>query len=192
MKRILLVTIWTSLLLVEAWGQDHPYTFNIGGGPGFPAGDISDFSNVGGNFVAGGGARLLPQFGFDGEFMWHGLPPKASIVALTGAPHGSARMYSITGNLLVHTSGENRRGLYAIGGIGWYHRSWELTAPTLAIGTACLPSYVWWGVVCSNALVSSEVTLRSGSSDGFGYNAGGGITFRIGDSYAKFYAELRY
>ena len=72
MKRILLVTIWTSLLLVDTSGQDHPYTFNIGGG------------------------------------------------------------------------------------------------------------------------VASNAVLRSGSSDGFGYNAGAGITFRIGDSYVKFYTELRY
>jgi hypothetical protein len=40
-------------------------------------------------------------------------------------------------------------------------------------------------------------TLRSmdakmGSTDGFGYNAAAGITFRVGDSYVKFYAELRY
>jgi hypothetical protein len=192
MKRILLVPMWTVTLLACASGQDHPYIFNIGGGPGFPVGDISNFSNVGGNFVAGGGAHLVPRFGFDGEFMWHSLPPKDSIVAVTGAPNGSARMYSVTGNLLFHSSGENKLGFYGIGGVGWYHRSWELTAPTLAIGTACLPSYVWWGVVCSNGLVSSEVTLRSGSTDGFGYNAGAGITFRVADSYVKFYAELRY
>src|SRR5262249_43333192 len=98
-------------------------------------------------------------------------------------------MYSVTGNLLFHSSGENKLGFYGIAGVGWYPRSWELTAPTLAIGAACLPSYVWWGVVCSNGLVSSEATLRSGSTDGFGYNAGAGITFRIGDSYVKFYTE---
>ena len=192
MKRILLVAVWTAVLLACASGQDHPYIFNIGGGPGFPVSDISDFSNVGGNFVAGAGANLLPRFGFDGEFMWHGLPPKDSIVALTGAPNGSARMYSLTGNLLVHSSGENKLGFYEIGGVGWYHRSWELTAPTVTIGTACLPSYVWWGVVCTSGLVSSNTALRSGSTDGFGYNAGAGITFRVGDTYAKFYAELRY
>jgi hypothetical protein len=180
------------VLLAYASGQDHPYIFNIGGGPGFPVSSVSDFANVGGNFVAGAGARLFPRFGFDGEFMWHGLPPKNSIVALTGAPNGSARLYSLTGNLLVHSSSEYTLGFYGIGGVGWYHRSWELTAPTLTIGTACLSSYVWWGVVCTNGLVSSNAELRSGSTNGFGYNAGGGITFRIGDSYAKFYTELRY
>jgi hypothetical protein len=171
--------MWTVILLAWASGQDHSYIFNIGGGPGFPVGDISNFANVGGNFVPGGGAHLFPRLGFDGEFMWHGLPPKDSIVALTGAPRGTARMYSVTGNLLFHSSSENKLGFYGIGGVGWYHRSWELTAPTLAIGIACLPSYVWWGVVCSNGLVSSNVTLRSGSTDGFGYNARAGITFRV-------------
>jgi hypothetical protein len=192
MKRFLLVPLWAIILLAAASGQDHPYTFNIGGGPGFPVGDISNFSNVGGHFMIGGGANLTPRFGFDGEFMWHDLPPKSSIVALTGAPNGSAGLYSLTGNLLVRSARENKLGFYGIGGIGWYHRTWELTAPTLALGTSCLPSYVWWGVACSNGLVSSNVTLRSGSSDGFGYNAGAGITFRIRESYFKVFAEVRY
>jgi hypothetical protein len=101
-------------------------------------------------------------------------------------------LYSLTGNLLVHSSSEYTLGFYGIGGAGWYHRSWELTAPTLTTGTACLSSYVWWGVVCTSGVVSSNAELRSGSTNGFGYNAGGGIIFRIGDSYVKFYTELRY
>jgi hypothetical protein len=192
MKGILLVPLWTFFLCACAWGQDHPYTFSIGGGPGFPVSDISNFSNVGGHFLIGGGANLTPRIGFDGEFMWHDLPPKSSIVALTGAPNGSASLYSLTGNLLAHSSNENKLGFYAIGGIGWYHRTWELTAPTLVLGSSCQSSYVWWGVECSNGLVTSDTTLRSGSTNGFGYNVGAGITFRIRESYFKIFTEVRY
>jgi hypothetical protein len=192
MKRFLLLPLWALILFASASAQDHPYTFNIGGGPGFPVGEISNFSNSGGHFVIGGGANLTGRFGFNGEFMWHDLPPKSSIVALTGAPSGGAGLYSLTGNLLVRSSRVNTLSFYGIGGIGWYHRTWELTAPTLVIGSSCQSSYVWWGVECGNGLVTSNTTLRSGSTDGFGYNAGAGITFRIRESYFKVFTEVRY
>ena len=191
MKRTLLL-VCSLVFVTYASGQDHPYIFNIGGGPGFPVGDISSFANVGGHFVAGGGVNTKRGFGLDAEFMWHDLPPKQSIINLTGAPDGAARMYSVTGNILVHSPGAHKAGLYGIGGIGWYHRSWELTHPTLAIGTTCFPSYVWWGVVCTNGLVSANAVLASGSSDAFGFNVGLGVTYRLGESPVKFYTELRY
>lgn len=168
------------------------YTFNIGGGPGFPQGDISNFANTGANFVVGGGANLTHTFGINSEFMWQNLPPNSTIIAFTGAPDGSARMYSITGNLIAHTTDAHKAGFYGIGGIGWYHRSWELTRPAISVGTVCLPSYAWWGVVCSNGLVESTATLASGSSNAFGWNVGAGVTYRLGGSHAKIYAEARY
>jgi hypothetical protein len=177
---------------VMAQEEAPKYNFNIGGGVGFPQGDTGTFTNTGGNFVVGGGANLGPVLGFNGEFMWHDLPPKSSVVAATGAPDGSARLYSFTGNMLVHSQEAHHAGFYGIGGIGWYRRSWELTRPTVSIGTVCLPSYVWWGAVCSNGLVSSSAVLNSGSSDGFGWNIGGGLTYRVGESHAKIYAEARY
>jgi hypothetical protein len=189
-RALLFVSVF--FFVTYASAQDHPYIFNIGGGPGFPVSSISDFANVGGHFVAGAGINTKRGFGLDGEFMWHDLPPKQSIINLTGAPDGAARMYSFTGNIIVHSPGEHKAGLYGIGGIGWYHRSWELTHPTLAIGTTCLPSYVWWGVVCTNGLVSTDAKLASGSSDAFGFNVGLGLTYRLGESPAKFYTELRY
>lgn len=171
--------------------EDPKFTFNVGAGPGFPQGRVSDFSNVGANIVAGAGLNVSRVMGFNGEFMWQDLPPKDSIIALTGAPDGSARVYSVTGNLILKTP-PRRLGGYAIGGIGWYHRSWELTAPTLSVGTICEPSFFWWGVSCFNGLVETTATLRSGSSDAFGWNAGGGVTFRVRESALKFYTEVRY
>lgn len=192
-------SVMTVLLILAFWcmcgfAQDETpkYTFNIGGGPGWPQGDVGNFTNVSGHFVIGGGANLGHTFGVDGEFMWHDLPPKDSIVALTGAPDGAARLYSVTGNIIGHTHETHKLGGYGIGGIGWYHRSWELTRPAISVGTVCLPSYLWWGVVCTNGLVQSTAELRSGSSDAFGWNVGAGVTYRLGESHGKFYTELRY
>jgi hypothetical protein len=41
-------------------------------------------------------------------------------------------------------------------------------------------------------MVSATAILQPGSTDGFGFNAGAGITFRLGESRAKFYTEARY
>ena len=187
---LLILLFWC----VRSLAQPEPskYNFTIGGGPGFPQNDISNVVNSGGHFVVGGGLNVGKHIGFDAEFMWHELPPKQSVIAATGAPNGSARLYSVTGNMMAHTNEAHHLGLYGIGGIGWYHRSWELTAPTLSIGTICLPSYFFWGVVCTNGLVSSNAVLRSGSANAFGLNIGAGVTYRLGGSHAKFYTEARY
>ena len=194
-RSTVLAIVLVGLILIgaslAAQVEDPKYTFNFGAGPGFPQGRISDFANTGAHIVVGGGLNLSHMIGTNAEFMWHDLPPKDSIIALTGAPDGSARQYSVTGNLILKTP-PGRLGGYAIGGIGWYHRSWELTAPTLSLGTVCLPSYVWWGVVCGNGLVQSTAILQSGSSDSFGWNGGAGLTFRIRESAAKIYTEVRY
>jgi hypothetical protein len=174
-----------------AQSEDPKYTFNFGAGPGFPQGRVSDFANTGANIVVGGGLNLTRTLGVNSEFMWHNLPPKDSVIAATGAPDGHAGLYSVTGNMIFKTPPRPLGG-YVIGGIGWYHRNWSLTAPTLSVGTVCAPTYIWWGVSCFNGLVESTATLRSGSSDAFGWNAGVGGTFRLGESAAKIYTELRY
>jgi opacity protein-like surface antigen len=192
LKAVLFFAVISTLLGIPVLAQEEAprFDFDIGGGIGFPSSTISNYVNSGGNFVVGGGARLHSDLGFNGEFSWQDLPPKSSVIAATGAPGGSARQYSVTGNLLLHTPESHRLGGYGIGGIGWYHRSWELTAPTLTIGTVCLPSYAFWGVVCTNGLVSGTQVLRSGSGDAFGWNVGGGVTYRL-VGHLKAYAEAR-
>lgn len=193
MKHAITVILLSLMVCAGAQAQETPkFTFNVGGGPTWPTQSVSDLANMSGHFVIGAGANFSKMFGFNGEFMWNDLPPKSNIVALTNATDGSARLYAVTGNLIIHTPEERKFGGYVIGGTGWYHRSWELTNPVISIGTVCLPSYVWWGVVCQNGLVQSNVTVASGSSNAIGWNIGGGATYRLGESHAKFYTELRY
>lgn len=193
MKHAITVILLSLMVCAGAQAQEtSKFTFNVGGGPTWPTQSVSDLANMSGHFVIGAGANFSKMFGFNGEFMWNDLPPKSSIVALTNATDGSARLYAVTGNLIIHTPEERKFGGYVIGGTGWYHRSWDLTNPVISVGTVCLPSYVWWGVVCQNGLVQSNVTVASGSSNAIGWNIGGGATYRLGESHAKFYTELRY
>ena len=76
--------------------DQHRWNFNIGGGPGFPLSTAGDFANAGGHFVVGGGPNFGPRFGVNGEFMWHELPIKRSILNQIQVPDGSGRQYSLT------------------------------------------------------------------------------------------------
>ena len=173
----------------SAQAQDYgKFLFNIGGGVGFPRGDLSSFVNAGGNFVVGGGLNFAKIFGVDTEFMWQDLPINSRTKALLQTTGASAREFAWTFNPMVHVPLGHRLGAYAIGGIGWYHRSGETTTP--GVGVICDPYWSWWygcGIGTVNFVTGSR------TSNSFGENIGGGLTFRLGErTHAKFYAEVRY
>ncbi len=174
--------------LVPAHSQDYSkYLFNIGGGIGFPLGNLSNFVNDGGNFVVGGGYGFMKHVGVDSEFMWHDLPINDATKAHLQTPGASARQYSWTFNPIVHTQIGDRFGVYGIGGIGWYHRSGETTTP--GVGVVCDPYWSWW-YGCSVGTVNFVTGSRSANS--FGENIGGGATIRLGGGHVNFYTEIRY
>ena len=171
-----------------AGAQDHGrYNFNIGGGIGFPQGDLSNFINSGGNFVVGGGYNFNNYVSTNGEFMWHDLPVNSATKVALQTPDASARQYALTFDPMVHVPLGHHLGAYAIGGIGWYHRSGETTTPGLAV--ICDPYWSWW-YGCTIGEV--QIITGSTSADSFGENIGGGITYRLGESGLKFYTEFRY
>ena len=168
----------------EQYGK---YLFNIGGGIGFPRGDLGSFVNDGGNFVIGGGYNFLKNVGVDSEFMWQDLPINSSTKQLLGTSGASARQYAWTFNPIVYFPLGARFGAYAIGGIGWYHRSGETTTP--GVGVVCDPYWSWW-FGCGIGSVNFVTGSRSANS--FGENIGGGLTVRLGEGHTKFYTEVRY
>ena len=167
--------------------QDGRWNFNIGGGIGFPTGDLSSFINNGGNFVVGGGYNVNHWLSTNGEFMWQDLPVNSSTKDLLQTPGASARQYAVTFDPVVHVPLGHKLGAYAIGGIGWYHRSGETTTPGTAI--ICDPYWSWW-YGCTIGTVN--IITGSTSADAFGENIGGGLTYRFGESHIKFYTEFRY
>jgi Outer membrane protein beta-barrel domain len=182
----------TTLLLLGSLGlvraQDQPkWNFNIGGGIGFPQGDLSSFINDGGNFVVGGGYNVNHYLSMNGEFMWHDLPVNSATKEALQTPGASARQYALTFDPMVHFPLGHRLGAYAIGGIGWYHRSGETTTPGTAV--ICDPYWSWWyGCTIGNVTIVTGST----SADSFGENIGGGVTYRLSENGLKFYTEFRY
>ena len=76
-------------------------------------------------------------------------------------------------------------GGYGLAGLGIYHRMIQLTSPAVGYTTYCDP--YWY--VCYPVAVSVDNILGDRSSNDFGINIGGGVTFGRG---AKFYVETRY
>ena len=175
----------------EASQQAPPLNFNVGGGVGFPLGATSDFSGNGGTFVVGGGPNFGRFFGLSGEFMWNNLPIKSSVLRAIEVPSVSARQYALTLNGILRVPTHGKLGAYLIGGGGWYHRSGELTAPIVVPGTVCSTFWVWWGS-CVSGLFPANAVLASSSSNAFGGNFGGGLTFGLGTQNTKVYTEVRY
>jgi hypothetical protein len=77
---VLIVVIFGVVASVQAQDESK-FLFNIGGGIGFPRGDLSRFVNNGANFVVGGGHNFTKAFGVDAEFMWHDLPINSSAIS---------------------------------------------------------------------------------------------------------------
>ena len=155
-------------VLASAHAQDYSkWLFNVGGGIGFPQGNLSSFVNDGGNFVIGGGVNFTKNIGVDSEFMWHDLPINSKTKESLQTPGASARQYAWTFNPIAHFPVGHKFEAYVIGGIGWYHRSGETTTPGL--GVLCDPYWSWW----FGCMIGS-VTIITGSrsANAFGGTAG--------------------
>jgi hypothetical protein len=189
---VLVAIIFVLGLATSMHAQEHAQQygrvlFNVGGGVGFPQGSLSSFVNAGGNFVIGGGVNLAKYFGVDTEFMWQDLPVNSATKALLQTSGATAREFSWTFNPMLHVPLGHHLGAYAIGGIGWYRRSGETTTP--GTGVICDPYWSWW-YGCTIGTVNFVTSSRTSNS--FGENIGGGFTYRLGESHAKLYAEVRY
>ena len=165
------------------------FRFNVGGGVGFPQGDLSSFVNSSGNFVAGGGYNFAKYFGVDTEYYWQDMPINDRVIQQlnTTSQTVRAQQYAWTFNPIVEVPLVRKVGTYVIGGIGWYHRSGQTTKP--AVGVVCIPYWSWW---YGCAIGTTDIVTNSRSSSAFGENVGVGFTYRLGESHLKIYAEVRY
>lgn len=170
------------------YAQDYSrLSINVGGGIGYPQGDLNSFVNSSGNFVAGGGYNFTSYFGVGTEYFWQDMPVSDHFRQLLNNPDVRAQQYAWTFNPIVRVPLGRRVGAYVIGGIGWYHRSGQETTP--GVGVICDPYWSWWyGCV----LGSVDIVTKSRSSNAFGENIGVGLTYRLGESQFKIYTEVRY
>lgn len=168
------------------------FNFDVGGGLGIGRGDVGKF--VGGSYFgqAGGGLNFSRRFGFNAEYMYYDLPLKPSLQQL-GIRDATGHLNAVTLNGIVNAPISGPLGAYGIFGLGFYQRSVSARTVPLPEGTVCLEPFIWWGIQCTNGLVSPDQTLSSFSKDAAGFNFGGGVTYRLHYLHrAKIYVEVRY
>jgi len=165
------------------------FTFNAGGGFTEPIGANGRRLNTGFNLGVGGGINLSPHVGVIAEFGFNGMNLSDGALARAQVPDGSARIYSVTLNPIVHFNPRGRMDAYLVGGGGFYRRTVEFTQPTVDVVPAFDPFYGAFFPVA----VPANIILGSFTQNKGGLNIGAGVTFRVrGDSNAKFFAESRY
>src|SRR5262245_52551768 len=173
---------------IRARAQDYNrFLINVGGGMGYPQGNLNSFVNSSGSFVAGGGYSFTRYFGVQTEYFWQDLPINDRFKQLLKTPNVRAQQYAWTFDPIVRFPLGGKFRAYVIGGIGWYHRSGEVTV--LGVAVVCDPYWCWW-YGCAFGTV--DIVAKSRSSNAFGKNIGVGFTYRLGDSHIKIYTELRY
>ncbi len=195
MRKLLLAFAVAFVAAAPAFAQDKPFELNFGGGASVPVSGFKDSFNTGWNFNVGGTFNFSPTLGFQVEYMYNRMngPDKTITVFPTPSASGGTgqliqsnhQMHVGTFDLIAHSRGGETVNGYFLGGVGVYHRMIQLTSPAVGYTTVCDP---YW-LVCYPTAVSMDRILGDRSSNDFGINFGGGITF---GHDAKFYVEARY
>ena len=196
MRKLLVALFGLLIMSAPAGAQDGPPVgINVGGGVLMPLSGLKDAFDTGWNGGIGATFNVSPTFGLQAEYMYNWMPGPEKTILVSPVPGGvgSAQLiesnhntHSLTFNGLVSSPRTATVGGYGVGGIGYYHRTVQLTSPAVGYATVCDPYWYW----CYPAAVSVDNILVDRSQDNFGINVGGGVTF--GGESVKFYAEIRY
>ena len=196
MRKLMMMAFAACLFATPALAQDKPVEVNFGFGWTFPSMDFKNSFDAGWHGTVGATFWANPKFGFLVDYTYNKMdgPQKVINVAsnpIVGAPTTSGlleanhQIHAVTFDAVFRAGHEGPVGVYVLGGGGYYHRIVQITTPSVGYTTFCDP--YWY--VCYPALVSVDQIIGDRSSNDFGINVGGGITF--GHS-AKFYIESRY
>ena len=155
-------------------------TFIAGAGFNAPIGNDGPYITYGGNFTLGGGLRLTDRISVLGEYQFIDDKLPGAFVAAGGGTNGNAHINSITVDPVIELFPKWKNSVYAVGGVGWYHKSTNFNVEEC----------------CDFFGYPVNVTANSFSSDQLGANFGLGYEHRVGgmfgDGKTKLFAEARY
>jgi outer membrane protein with beta-barrel domain len=196
MQKIVTALFAVLVAAAPAAAQDYkPIDFNFGFGWAFPTSEFGSHFDAGWNGGLGVTYNFTPRLGIQAEYMYTRMDGPEKTLLLSATPIAAAltngilesnhQMHVGTFDLIYKTqSQEHPIGGYALGGGGIYHRVVQLTTPSVGYTTFCDPYYY----VCYPAAVSVDTIIGDRSSNDFGINIGGGVTF---GREGKFYVESR-
>lgn len=178
-----------SVAMLQAQTPEPPrFTFDAGAGFTEPIGHLDSRLDMGWNVQAGAGINIVPWLGVMGQFMYTESGLSSSFLQSINVPGGNFRMWGFSLDPVVHFNPRGRLDFYLIGGPGIFRRTVDFTQPTVASFTAFDP---FFGFFFPVAVPANQVIGSFGTTK-FGMNGGGGVTYRLGNSNAKLFAEARY
>lgn len=162
------------------------WTVVAGAGVTIPTGPISNSLSNGWNITGGAGYYFTRNFAVIPELTYSGLGVQNSVIQSLGVPGANSHIWAWTLNPEVRFRTSKRLGFYLIGGPGYYRRILNLTAPIIQSGYAG-GYYGYYPVqYVTNQNISTIERV------GWGANAGGGFTYKLGWAGAKLFGEVRY
>ena len=167
---------------------EHYFTFNVGTGFTPMVGRISTSLNNGYNVGIGAGYRFSSHFELNGQFGWHGLGVNSGLIAEAGARGADAHIWSVTADPMIRLGGARRFDPYFVGGVGYYRRVVNFTAPSIVPTLFFDPFFggIFPGFVPARTILSTISQSGIGGSLGFGFH------IRVSESGLKIFVESRY
>lgn len=165
------------------------FTFNIGGGPSFIAGDASDVFDTGGLFQIGAGYRFAPEGAVQLVYSWSRYDVEERLIedATIDAYH-TLQYLSAEAVYEPIIGATGPVGVYFLGGPGLYYRVATVREFT---GAAVLPYCDPWLFYCYPTAVETSRVVGTRDDWNFGLTGGVGVVFRL-SAYAGIFIEGRY
>jgi len=197
MRKLLATGFLLVVAAAPAAAQDYkPVDVYFGFGWAFPTTDLKNSFNAGWNGTIGASFNVTEKIGIQADYTYTRMngPDKELFLSATptalgttsGVLQSNHQMHIGTFDLVYKIQKpDSFVNGYVLGGGGIYHRIVQITTPSVGYTTFCDP--YWY--VCYPTLVSVDQIVGDRSSNDFGINLGGGVTF---GHEAKFYIETRY
>jgi hypothetical protein len=187
MKKITLYLVSLCAAGLPAFAQFSHFTGFVGGGFTTPINPIGSRLDNGFNITAGAGVNANNHFGVMLDFIYNQNGINQTFLNQVQAPDGLVRVWGFTLDPVVHVTQEGPVDFYVTGGGGIYHRTVEYTQPVVAQGTFFDP---WFGFYPA-AFGTNQIIGSYGQYKG-GIDGGVGMSFKLGSSNIKAFAEARY
>lgn len=172
------------------------YTFFVGGGFTLPVGGTHNYLATSYDFQAGAGRNFNKTFGVNVQFDWDNFGFQTATLnkqlAIYNGPFfeygipqlgGTSHVWSFTVDPVANFYTSDTFGAYAVGGLGFYHKTANFTTPVLAQACDFYGCYTY----------QANATVDKYTSNAFGVNAGFGLTYKFSRfAGEKFYVEGRY
>jgi opacity protein-like surface antigen len=154
-----------------------------------PTASATSRLNNGWNLDFRGGYNVTRNFLADIDFSYNQWGLTDTALAAFGEPNGHANVWSLTFTPVIKLApARSPVNFYVLAGTGVYHRGLQVSHPSSVDTIYCDPFFGY----CYPAVVSVDQVVASLSTYKLGYQAGGGVEFRIGHGGLKAFAEARY